>query len=76
MNINVSSILTTYLGWIIKGLLFRYQAIFLSKRSISLTKQYTVLYTRTSVMEALYTRAAVIGLSNVLGQLRQTHIPT
>ena len=43
------------------GLLFRYQAILLRKRSISLTKLYTVLYVRISVMEALYTRTAVIG---------------
>ena len=75
MNINVSSILTTYFGWIIKGLLFRYQAILLSKRSISLTKQYTALYARISVMEALYTRTVVIGLNTVLGRLEVNEYP-
>ena len=51
------------------GLPFRFPAIFLSRRNISHTKPYTALYERTSVMEALYTRTAVIGWSTVLGQL-------
>ena len=40
----------------------------LSKRSISLTKQYTALYARISLMEAFYTRTVVIGLNTVLGR--------
>ena len=47
----------------------------LSKRSISLTKQYTALYARISVMEALYTRTVVIGLNTVLGRLEVNEYP-
>ena len=57
------------------GLPFRYHAILLGKRSISPTKQYTALYARISVMEALYTRTVVISLNTVLGRLEVNEYP-